>query len=129
MLAPSGEEGVQQMLALLGAEPLTTNVNVPNRGQAPGLPDGAVVETYAQIVRDRVRPVVSRPLPQPLQGMVARVAEVQRLTLQAALERNRELAFRAILADPLVRIPTDTAWQMFQEMLEHARGALSGFLS
>ena len=31
----SGEEGVAQMLALLGVEPLDTNVNIPNVGQLP----------------------------------------------------------------------------------------------
>ena len=126
-LAPSGEEGVRQMLALLGLGSFVTNVNVPNRGQAPGLPEGAVVETYALLRRDELTPIASRPLPQPLRGMVAGIAEVQGLTLRAALERDADLAFQALLGDPLVRIPTDRAWKMFREMLDHARPALPGF--
>ncbi len=123
-LAPSGEEGVRQMLALLGLGSLVTNVNVPNRGQAPGLPEGAVVETYALLRRGDLAPITSRPLPEPLRSIVARIAEVQSLTLRAALEGDAEMAFQALLADPLVRIPTDRARQMFREMLDHARPSL-----
>ena len=43
----TGEEGVNQIRALLGLCDLVTNVNLPNRGQIPNLPLEAVVETNA----------------------------------------------------------------------------------
>jgi alpha-galactosidase/6-phospho-beta-glucosidase family protein len=126
-LTRSGEEGVAQIHALLGFSPLTTNVNVPNRGQVEGLARGAVVETYAAFERDRITPLVAPRLPRPLASHVRHITEVQQSTLEAAMARDRERAFQALLADPLVRIPTDRAWKMFAEMLEHVKGYLPGW--
>ena len=50
----TGEEGVQQMRSLLGLRDLVTNVNIPNYGQIPNLPLGAVVETNAHFCADSV---------------------------------------------------------------------------
>jgi len=123
----SGEEGVQQMLALLGVEPLDTNVNIPNRGQIPDLPLGAIVETNAQFRHDSLIPVVPQRLPDGLLALLRRVVDVQQLTLQAAIAKDRELAFQALLNDPLCRIPTDQAWEMFGEMLEANKAMLPGW--
>ncbi len=117
------------MLALVGAEPLITNVNLPNAGQVPGLPEGRVVETYAEISRDRIRPIVSTALPGVLQSIVRKISDVQEATLAAALSGDVDLAFQALLADPLVRIPTDRAWAMFREMLDHTREYLPAGMS
>ena len=126
-LQPTGEEGVAQILALLGVEPLDTNVNLPNVGQIPGLPLGAVVETNAQFRKDSLSPVVPRPLPAALLNLVRRVVDVQRLTLQAAIEKDVDLAFQALLCDPLCRIPVDRAWAMFNELLQANRDMLPGW--
>jgi alpha-galactosidase len=126
-LLSSGEEGVRQILALLGGGSFVTNVNVPNRGQVPGLPTGAVVESYAHFEQRRIRPIVSRPLPLALAGITRHIVDLQSITLRAARTRDRDLAFQALLSDPLVRIPTDRAWQMFGEMLDHAAEALPGW--
>jgi alpha-galactosidase len=124
---PSEEEGVRMIEALLGLAPLDTNVNLPNRGQMADAPPGAVVETNAQMRRDRVTPVRAKPLPAGAQALVRRIIDVQALTLQAALARDVDGAFQALLADPLVRIPTDAAWKMFGEMLRHLRPCLPGW--
>ncbi len=126
-LNPSGEEGVAQMLALLGLQPLDTNVNLPNRGQMSDAPLGAVVETYAQFRRDSIKPVVARPMPAGVEQVVNRVIGVQEMTLEAAMNRDKDLAFHALLNDPLVRIPTDKAWKMFGEMLRYAKKCLPGW--
>ncbi len=127
VINPSGEEGVQQILALLGVEKLDTNVNLPNCGQISDLPAGAIVETYAQFRRDSISPVVAKPLPPGLAEAVRRVASVQQMTLKAVVESDKELAFHALINDPLVRIPTDKAWKMFNEMLEYTKEYLEGF--
>jgi len=41
-LHPSGEEGVMQMKSIFGLDTFVTNVNLPNRGQIPNLPSGAI---------------------------------------------------------------------------------------
>ena len=123
----SEEEGVRMIEALLGLEPLDTNVNLPNRGQMADAPLGSVVETYAQLRRDRATPVVAKPLPPGARALVRRIVDVQALTLEAALTRDVDLAFQALLADPLVHIPTDDAWKMFTAMLRHLRPCLPGW--
>ncbi|MFN2130838.1 MAG: alpha-galactosidase [Anaerolineae bacterium] len=123
----SGEEGVAQMMALLGIAPLDTNVNLPNRGQIPGLPLGAVVETNAQFRHDSLSPVIPKALPAPLLSLIRRVVEVQQITLQAAVEKDRGLAFQALLNDPLCTIPVDQAWQMFDELLTANHEMLPGW--
>ncbi|MEM4247788.1 MAG: hypothetical protein QXH80_00825 [Candidatus Nanoarchaeia archaeon] len=125
-LTPSGEEGVDQMLALLGLVPLDTNVNLPNHGQMPDMPLGAVVETYAQFRQNSIRPIVSAKLAPCISEAVRRVVTVQQLTLKAAMEGDIELAFQAMLADPLVTISTDLAWKMFKEMLEYTSDYIPG---
>jgi alpha-galactosidase/6-phospho-beta-glucosidase family protein len=67
------------------------------------------------------------PLPPALTGLVRRVAEVQALTLEAALQRDADLSFQALLLVPLVTIPTDKAHAMFREMLENTKKALPGW--
>jgi alpha-galactosidase len=126
-LKRSGEEGVEQVLAILGLRELDTNVNLPNRGQVAGLPVGAVVETNAQFRRDSVLPVAAPPLPAGLLAVVQRVVAVQQMTLKAGMERDSDMAMHALLNDPLVTIPTDKACRMFRELLRANRAALPGW--
>ncbi len=123
----TGEEGVDQIMALLGIQPLDTNVNLPNRGQIPGLPLGAIVETNAQFRKDSLTPVIPAPLPENVLSLVRRVVEVQQLTLEAAMAKDVDLAFQALLLDPLCRISVDRAWEMFQEMLQANAAMLPGW--
>ena len=41
---------------------------------------------------------------------------LQALTLEAAFKRDVDLAFQALVADPLVHLPTEKAAMMFAEM-------------
>ncbi len=126
-LRGSDEEGVLQMLALLGFEPLDTNVNLPNVGQLPDLPRGAVVETNAQFRKNSLTPLVPRPLPDGVLSLVRRIADIQRMTLEAAIRKDKDLAFQALLLDPLCRIPVDKAWAMFSELLTANAAMLPGW--
>jgi alpha-galactosidase len=126
-LKPSGEEGVRQMLALLGRGDLMTNVNLPNSGQIANLPMQAVVETNAYFSQDSVRPLTAGPLSDGLLNLIAPHVRNQELIVEAALTRNLDLAFQAIYSDPLTNLPVDTCWAMFQEMLAATRAWLPGF--
>jgi galacturan 1,4-alpha-galacturonidase len=117
----SGEEGIDQMLALLGRRPLVTNVNVENQGQLPNLPLGAVVETNAAFGPDRVQPVMCGPVPAAILGPISRHVYNQELIVEAALEADEDKTFAAIANDPLVTIPIDDAWRMTQQMLAATR--------
>ncbi len=126
-LQASGEEGVAQMKALLGLGDLVTNVNVENHGQIANLPLGAVVETNARFSRDEVRPVLAGELPVGLQSLIARHVSNQELIVEAALTRDKELAFQAVFNDPANRLPLDETWVMFNQMLQASRAFLPGW--
>ena len=120
-LRPTGEDGVNQIRALLGLHTMVTNVNLPNVGQIPNLPLGVVVETNAVFEADRVIPVMTGPLPQGIYPLISRIVGEQELVVEAALTRDLELAFNAFAADPLVTVDTVTARQMFDEMIENTK--------
>ncbi len=126
-LENTGEEGVRQMKALLGLADLVTNVNLPNRGQMAGVPLGALVETNAYFTRDRVQPVVAGGLPPEVHSLVIRHVYNQEAILTAALNRDKELAFRAFLNDPLLTIGPKPARELFDRMLANTRDYLPGW--
>ncbi len=126
-LESSGEEGVGQIRALLGLGDLVTNVNMANRGQVANLPPDVVVETNARFSRDEVRPLAAGPLPAGLQPLISRHVANQELIVEAALARDRDLAFQAVLGDPTTRLPVDEAWDMYLEMLQVSREFLPGW--
>jgi len=115
-LHTSGEEAVRQIKALVGLGDFVTNVNFPNLGQAANLPAGAVVETNAHFSRNRVQPVTAGELPPGVQALIFRHISDQEMIIQAALERDKELAFQAVFNDPTTNLPIDRAWEMFEEI-------------
>jgi len=123
-LKQSGEEGTRQMAAILGIRDLRTNVNLPNAGQHEGLPREAVVETNAWFAKDSVKPELSGRLPPGVEALVSRVVAVQEMIVEAGLTCDKELAFQAFLNDPLMSLPTDKAWRMFNELLRATRAYL-----
>lgn len=118
-LKQSGEEGVAIIKALVGQGDVVTNVNLPNRGQMPDMPMGAVVETYASFRRDEVRPCTAGQLPVAASEMVRRLVAAQNLSLQAAMTRNRDLVLQAMLSDPLVTLSTTRTEEMMNAMMNH----------
>jgi alpha-galactosidase/6-phospho-beta-glucosidase family protein len=126
-LDTSGEEGVAQIKGLVGLGSIVTNVNVENQGQIANLPLRAVVETNARFSRDEVRPVAAGALPPALQSLVARHVSNQEMIVEAALTRDKELAFQAVFNDPANRLPVDECWEMFNEMLRASRQFLPGW--
>jgi len=121
----TGEEGVQQMRALLGLTELTTNVNIPNMGQIPNLPLGAVVETNAVFRDNEVTPVFAGPIPAAIYSLVSRIVGEQELTVEAGVTKNVELAFRAFVSDPLVTLNHEEAKKLFNEMTENTKAYLT----
>ena len=120
----TGEEGVQQMRALLGLRDLVTNVNIPNRGQIPNLPMDAVVETNAHFCADCVRPVFAGAVPDSVIPMVGKVCGIQEMVVEAALTRNLELAFQAFLMDPNMNLGMTEARELFDTMIGNTKGYL-----
>lgn len=114
----SGEEGHLLIKALLGLGDLVSNVNIPNRGQIPNLPDNAVVEINAFFSRDAITPMYSGNLPQGLDALVSRHALNQLSIVQAAMACDRDLALAVLLNDPqMARVDPMDAQRMLEEMI------------
>jgi len=77
-------------------------VNVRNDGVLPFLPDDHVIEVPARVGASGVSPLPAAPLASPAAGLVAHVADYERLALEAALHGGRSRVERALLAHPLV---------------------------
>lgn len=120
-LNASGEEGIGQIKALVGLGELVTNVNMENEGQVSNLPLRAVVETNARFSQDEVRPLVAGALTPGLQPLIARHVSNQELIVEAALARDKDMAFEAVYNDPTNRLPIDESWEMFNRMLRASR--------
>ncbi len=116
-LKGSGEEGHLLIKALLGLGSLVSNVNIPNHGQIPNLPLGAVVETNAYFSRDQIEPLFAGDLPCDLQPIIARHVGNQESTLAAVLTQDKELAFTTFMNDPQMNLSLDDGAALFEEML------------
>ena len=123
----TGEEGVNQMRALLGLCDLITNVNIPNVGQIPNLPLGAVVETNAIFRSNELRPVYAGNIPDTIYPLVAKICTEQEAVSSAIAERDIEKIFASFASDPLVTCNITDARKMFDEMVENTKKYLTDY--
>lgn len=103
-LAPTGEEGILLIKALLGLGRSVSNVNILNTaGQIPNLPLTAVVETNALFEKDSIHPVMAGELPEEIRKLILPHIQNHETILKAALLCDEELVVQAFLNDPLIR--------------------------
>jgi alpha-galactosidase len=122
----SVEEMAELIAALHGGPTGRFIVNIPNQGQIPNLPAGAVVECYATVDRRGVHPEFPGRLPHgPAEVCLSHLAE-QELTLDAAIHGDRRRALQALLMDPAVQ-SWETASPMLDEMLSGTAAYLPRF--
>lgn len=123
----TGEEGVNQIRAILGLEDLVTNVNIPNIGQIPNLPLGAVVETNAVFTDDSVKPVMAGDIPKEIYPLIARICGEQQMLDEAIAKRDIEMIFNVFVNDPLVTCSLDEARELFSQMVLNTKEYLSDY--
>ena len=124
-LKASGEEGHLLLKAILGLGDMVSNVNIPNRGQIPNLPLGAVVETNALFGRDRIEPVFAGNIPANILPLVARHVYNQENTLTTALTCDRKLGLSTFMNDPqMASVSWADGQKLFDDMLENQRAYL-----
>lgn len=126
-IKPSGEEGVAQIKALLGLCDLTTNVNIPNYGQIPNLPLGAVVETNAHFTSDSLTPLFAGEIPNDILGLTSHIVANQERVAEAVEKRDIDMAFKAFVNDSLNYLDVKTSRKMFDEMIENTKGYLKDY--
>ncbi len=123
----TGEEGVNQMRALIGLCDLITNVNIPNVGQISNLPLGAVVETNAIFRSDELRPVLAGNIPNSIYPLVSKICTEQEAVFEAIANRDMEAIFNAFASDPLVTCSISDARKLFDEMVENTKAYLTDY--
>lgn len=98
-----GDFAVSIMAAMAAGTASRFILNLPNVGQVPNLPRGAIVETPAVLAGRRPTPIPQAPIPDAWRDTVAAVAEHARMTAEAAVAGDRALAVEALAHHPLVR--------------------------
>ena len=121
-LAPSGEELVRMLRGIAGLETVVSNVNLPNRGQMPGIPLGSIVETNCVFTNSFVDPVVSRPLPAGALALVRRCSDNIDLLDEGIARRSREKVLSAFRNQALCSgLTLEESERLFDQMCDAVR--------
>ena len=126
-LMKTGEDGVNQIRSLLGLCEMVTNVNLPNVGQIPNLPLGAVVETNAVFRADSVIPVNAGNIPTEIYSLIARIVGEQEALNEAIEQRDLDKAFAVFMSDPQMRLTIDKGRELFDKMIENTKSYLGEY--
>ena len=88
------------MNAMETGVPFRIHGNILNRGLIPNLPSDAVVEVPCLVDRNGVQGTYVGPLPPQCAALNLTNINVQKLTIEAALTRKRDLVYQAAFLDP-----------------------------
>jgi 6-phospho-beta-glucosidase len=101
-------------------------VDMRNGSTIAGLGPEAVVEVPAVVDRDGAHPLPVDPLPPEMLGLVQAVTAYEELAIRAARTGERDVALKALIANPLVR-QWDLAEPVLDALLEANREYLPAF--
>ncbi len=127
-LKETGEDGVKQIKALLGLSDLITNVNLPNTGQIPNLPLGAVVETNALFTAGQLHPVQAGPLPSNILPLINRHVANQENLIKAYREKDRQGLINTFRNDPLINLSPKDSLSLFETMTDNTKSYLPDWI-
>jgi alpha-galactosidase len=98
---PSGELAIPLIEGLTcGVARRLDALDVPNRGQVPGLPEGAIVEVPALVDDTGLAPLEIPELPEGILAMLRPQVSINRLLCEAFEEGSRDKLLQALLLDP-----------------------------
>jgi alpha-galactosidase len=128
----SGEYAAVIVHAMTTGQPARIVANVPNAGGhlIPNLAADACVEVPALVDGLGVHPVAVGSLPPQCAAYTRPAVDCQELTVQAALEEDRDLLYHAVLTDPQVQasLSLDEAWRLTDELIAAEAEWLPGWL-
>jgi alpha-galactosidase len=117
-LQPSGERGVALMTGILyNKKVMIESGVVHNRGAIANLPYDCAVEIPIAVDGNGVHPISIGKIPEPLAGLLASQAVVQKLSVEAAVHGSKQMALQAMLVDPVVNSIT-AAEKLLDELWE-----------
>jgi alpha-galactosidase len=128
-LRRSGEYCSGIIYAMETGVPTQINGNVKNNGLITNLPQGSCVEVPCLIDKNGIHPCYVGKLPPQCAALNRTNINVQELGVLAAVEKDKNLAFQAILMDPLTSalLSIDETRNMVDEMFKAEAKYLAGF--
>lgn len=102
--AAEGYAGValEVISCLSGGKTGVLVLNVPNRGAIVGMEERDIVEVPCYLTRGLVRPMAIGSIPDHALGLMKRVREYERLTVEAGVTGSYSTALKALALHPLV---------------------------
>ncbi len=86
-----------------------------------------LINRNARFTKNDLRPVLADQLLHDIQNLVTRQVLNQETIVQAALQKNTQLAFNAFMNDPLVMLSLQDGAKLFREMLVYTQEYLPGW--
>lgn len=127
-LQPSGEALVRLLRGILGLETVVSNVNMPNRGQMPGLPMGSIVETNCVFTNGFVKPITASPLPAGALALVRRASDNIDLLCDGIRARDLDMIFSSFVNQSLcANLSVSDAKVLFDAMCRNTSPYLSPY--
>jgi len=125
---PGFSEGALEVIEniLLDSDLLWEAVNIPNQGQIPNLPMGAIIELPGLLNARGATGIELEPMPEGIAELLRREITISHLTVDAVVHGNRQLALQALLLDPVIR-DMDVASQILEDYLLTYRDHLPTF--
>lgn len=119
-VTPSGEYAALIVHSVETGEPRVVNCNLPNNGLIDNLPGDCIVEVPCVVDGNGVQPTRIGPLPPHLAALIQTNANVQALTVEAALTGKREHIYHAAMLDPhtAAELDLDQIWSLVDDLIE-----------
>jgi 6-phospho-beta-glucosidase len=103
-------------------------VNTRNNGAIASIPDDSAVEISSVITKDGPKPIAIGDLPVAVRGLVQQIKSFERISAEAAVTGDVDLAVLALSINPLT--PSDTvAREIVDEMMEAHKEHLPQFFN
>jgi alpha-galactosidase len=77
-------------------------INVPNKGKIPGLPDDMVVELPADAGKNKLVPQAMQPFPEGILAMIRVQGSINKLLVESFAKRSKDILLQAVLLEPTV---------------------------
>lgn len=123
----SGEDAHSVVLSMLDGDNARHTLNMAHDGAlGPGIATGAMVECLASVDKRGARGVALGELPPVVKAMTQRLNAVHDLTVEAALEGDRNKVIQALLLDPSV-VNFDNVPKMVETYLKEYKRYLPRF--
>jgi alpha-galactosidase len=101
-------------------------VNLPNKGNITNLPRDIIVEIPAIVDGSGAHGLAIGKLPEAISAMLRTQASIQKLSVEAAKEGNKEKALQALLIDPVIN-DENIAEKILEELIKIHKDFLPQF--